>query len=427
MLQPQATGPSDHVFAFHQLGVPEALARARAAEPALLAWSHLPEPDTLKSVVSGPLSGWVLGVKDNINVAGMPTRCGSTASSPEMQLFDASVVAQLRAAGAVPIGKTVTTEFAYVTSGPTRNPWRAGHTPGGSSSGSAAAVAAGVVPVALGTQTGGSMIRPAAFCGVVGFKPSAGLVSRDGMHLTCESLDVIGWYGASVEHAQAVGRVLLPSSETTPKGLADLRIAWLDANPGHLMQPDAVTALSSAASCLAGQVAQMWRTTEFSGHEELLQAHSTLMHYEFARSLQAVAAADSGRLSAPLLDALHRGWAVKGGAYIAARKLQLESQQSWEAHFGKADLVLTSSALGTAPEGLQHTGESAFNKGWSVLGWPCVHLPTCEVEGLPLGVLLVAKPWSDLDLLGWAQKIHEVIDQRSCVIPNLFSQTKVKQ
>lgn len=424
MLQPPALGLCGRALAFNPYAASHALARVRAAEPALLAWSHLPDPRALKPASSGPLSGWALGVKDNINVAGMPTRCGSAASSPDTQVFDASVVALLRSAGAVPIGKTVTTEFAYVTPGPTRNPWQAGHTPGGSSSGSAAAVAAGLVPIALGTQTGGSMIRPAAFCGVVGFKPSAGLVSREGMHLTCESLDVIGWYGASVEHAQAVGRVLLPSSGARSKRLADLRIAWLDANPGHVMQPDAVAALSAAAGHLAGQVTQLRRMTEFPEHEELLQAHATLMHYEFARSLQGVAAVDRCRLSEPLLEAIRRGRAVKGEAYIAARQLQLKSQQSWEALFGEADLVLTSSALGTAPEGLQHTGDSAFNKGWSVLGWPCVHLPTVAAHGLPLGVLLVAKPYCDLDLLEWARQIHETIDQRSCVIPDLFPQPK---
>ncbi|WP_454902909.1 amidase [Variovorax gossypii] len=405
----------------------QSLARAHAAEPALLAWSHLADAAALESAADGPLRGWALGVKDNINVAGMPTRCGSAASSRGVYMFDASVVAQLRAAGAVPIGKTVTTEFAYATPGATRNPWQPMHTPGGSSSGSAAAVAAGVVPIALGTQTGGSMIRPAAFCGVVGFKPSAGLVSREGMHLACESLDVIGWYGASVEHAQAVGNVLLPSSRTRARKLEDLRVAWLDANPGHRMQQDAAAALSAAAGHLVDHVARVRRMTEFSGHAELLEAHSTLMHYEFSRSLEAVVRADRGRLSAPLLDAVCRGREVEGDAYVAARQLQVKAQQSWEAHFEEADLVLTSSVLGTAPEGLRHTGDSAFNKGWSVLGWPCVHLPTTlATNGLPLGVLLVARPCCDLDLLEWARKIHEIIDQRSCEVPPVFHQPKVK-
>ena len=427
MLQTEANGCATPTSASKPHAACQSLARAHAAEPTLLAWTHLADAAALQPAAHGPLQGWALGVKDNIHVAGMPTRCGSAASNGELHLFDASVVAQLRAAGAVPIGKTVTTEFAYVTAGATRNPWQPAHTPGGSSSGSAAAVAAGVVPIALGTQTGGSMIRPAAFCGAVGFKPSAGLVSREGMQLACESLDVIGWYGASVAHAQAVGKVLLPSSRTSTRRLADLRVAWLDANPGHHMQHDAAATLSNAAAHLMAHVAQMWRMTEFSGHAELLQAHSTLMHYELARSLQAVVHADSARLSTLLLDAVRRGRAVEGAAYLAARQWQVKAQQSWEAHFEEADLVLTSSALGTAPPGLLHTGDSAFNKGWSVLGWPCIHLPTTlSTNGLPLGVLLVARPCCDLDLLEWAREIHQIIDQRNCAIAPVFHPPKVK-
>src|SRR3546814_1289833 len=151
--------------------------------------------------------GLLFGVKDVIDVQGMPTACGASLAQTPLSVFDASCVAQLRAAGAVPIGKTVTAEYAFTTPGPTRNPWNPAHTPGGSSSGSAAAVAAGMVPMALGTQTGGSIIRPAAFNGVVGFKPSFGYVHRAGMTVLCDTLDTIGWFTREVELAIQVANV----------------------------------------------------------------------------------------------------------------------------------------------------------------------------------------------------------------------------
>lgn len=398
----------------------EAISRAVAVETQLCAWSHIENENDLAQPSKGPLQGWPLGVKDILDVAGMPTRCGSSLSSPATKTFDSSCVAQLRAAGAVPIGKTVTAEYAYVTPGPTRNPWDAEHTPGGSSSGSAAAVAAGVVPIALGTQTGGSMIRPAAFCGVLGFKPTRGLVSRAGMQLTCESLDVIGWFGSSVAHARAVGQVLLPSRQRTEKPLTELRVALVNENPGHVMQPEASLALSSAALRLKNQGVELRQVGPLPVAKELLHIHSTLMLYEISRSLQAQVDSDHRQLSPQLLDAIRRGRNIGGDDYLTARVSQDRFQNCWEAMFGSADLVLTSSALGTAPKGLQHTGDSAFNKGWSVLGWPCLHLPTTlSSSGLPLGVLLVAKPCSDLDMLDWAINIHSVIDVRQCVIPSI--------
>lgn len=397
-----------------------ALSRAVAAESHLHAWTHLESVNELAHPPTGPLHGWPLGVKDILDVAGMPTRCGSLVSSQTAKAFDSSCVAQLRAAGAVPIGKTVTAEYAYVTPGPTSNPWNTEHTPGGSSSGSAAAVAAGIVPIALGTQTGGSMIRPAAFCGVVGFKPTRGLVSRAGMQLTCESLDVIGWYGASVAQALTVGRVLLPSRQCSGKSLADLKVALLNGNPSHVMQPEASEALSAAAVCLKTHGVQLQHVATFTVAEELLRTHNTLMLYEFSRSLQAQVDTGHAQLSDQLLDAARRGRHIEGRDYIDARASQARLKDCWEAQFGAADLVLTSSALGTAPKGLHYTGDSAFNKGWSVLGWPCLHLPTrLSSAGLPLGVLLVAKPFCDLDLLEWAESIHQVIDDRNGVLPSI--------
>jgi Asp-tRNA(Asn)/Glu-tRNA(Gln) amidotransferase A subunit family amidase len=264
------------------------------------------------------------------------------------------------------------------------------------------------------------MIRPAAFCGVVGFKPTRGLLSRAGMQLTCESLDVIGWYGANIAQALAVGRVLLPSRECSGKSLADLKVALLSGNPGHLLQPEAAEALTAAAVCLKNSGVQLRQVAALTVAEELLRTHSTLMLYELSRSLQAQVEADHGQLSDQLLDAVRRGRHIEGHDYINARASQARLKDCWEAQFGAADLVLTSSALGDAPKGLHYTGDSAFNKGWSVLGWPCLHLPTTQSSaGLPLGVLLVAKPFCDLDLLEWAESIHQVIDDRNGALPSI--------
>ena len=364
----------------------------------------------------GLLAGVPLGVKDIIDVAGMPTRYGSLAVDASPARFDASCVALLRAAGAIPIGKTVTAEFAYVTPGPTRNPAKLGHTPGGSSSGSAAAVAAGMVPLALGTQTGGSIIRPAAFCGVVGFKPSFGAVARDGMKITCESLDVIGWYGENVEDVALAAAVLLPQADPAkaPKGVAGLRVAYLAGNPGYTLEASARTVLDLAGRAVADHVDHLATVPELPQAGRLLEAHGVIMHYELARSMQPIMATLASMLSQRLRDAVERGRAISGSLYLQMKRFQVSQRTMWEAYFGDADLVLSSSALGPAPSGIDHTGASAFNKGWSLLGWPCLHLPTGHTaDGLPLGVQLIARPDADFDLLAWARQLHPLIDARS--------------
>jgi len=359
------------------------------------------------------LAGVPVGVKDVIDVAGMPTACGSQVCDVAPVQFDASSVAMLRQEGAVPVGKTVTAEFAYVTPGPTRNPHDLMCTPGGSSSGSAAAVAAGMVPIALGTQTGGSMIRPASYCGVIGFKPTFGLVARDGMKVTCESLDVIGWFARDVSDIELVSEVLLPGEyQRGAASLRGLRISCLDSNPGHVLEPAAKAVINDARRTLEAHGCQL-RPSEIDNPESLLNAHSAIMHYEFSRSLLPVFAAQAGSLSEPLIAAVRQGLAMSAADYLQARKWQDVQRKRWEFYFRDADIVMTTSALGPAPRGLASTGPSAFNKAWSLLGWPCLHLPTAYSDrGLPLGVQLVGPPDSDRRLIELASMIHQVIDQR---------------
>jgi Asp-tRNA(Asn)/Glu-tRNA(Gln) amidotransferase A subunit family amidase len=399
---------------------PSAVRRALNAigemDSAIRAWTHVTQPPETGLRPSGPLAGVPFGVKDNIDVAGMPTRCGSAASDSTPARVDASCVALLRRAGAVPLGKTVTTEFAHETPGPTRNPAALDHTPGGSSSGSAAAVAAGMVPFAIGTQTGGSLIRPAAYCGVVGFKPTFGVVSRGGMAVNCESLDVVGWYGANTRIVDEVARALLsPASHARAQpSLQKLRVAVLRGNPGHRLEEAAAAALANAGAALATHGADVDDTFSFSEAPRLLDAHAVLMRHELSRTLLPLLGTSRHLLSRALRETIARGLTTTADAYLDALALQSRQRLQWSMWFGRCDLVLTSSALGPAPRGLEDTGPAAFNKGWSVLGWPCLHLPTTvSAEGLPLGVLLVGPPGSDLDLLAWGRAIHPLVDRRA--------------
>jgi Asp-tRNA(Asn)/Glu-tRNA(Gln) amidotransferase A subunit family amidase len=396
-----------------------ALSAIALREPELRAWSHLATGTELVApspqAASGPLAGVPFGVKDIIDVSGMPTRCGSETYTTAPAQFDASCVALLRRAGAVPVGKTVTAEFAYVTPGPTRNPASPGRTPGGSSSGSAAAVAAGMVPVALGTQTGGSMIRPAAFCGVVGFKPTFGALARDGMKVMCESLDVIGWYGADVADVARVAQVLLPDAPASLHSgeyMQTIKIGFLEGNPCHVLEPAAQAVLDDARLAL-GEMSTIKPVPEIADAARLLEAHSVIMHYELARSMLPVASGHAAQLSRPLREAIDKGLAMPVQIYREMKVWQQAQRVRWSDYFGDADVVLTSSALGPAPPGLDSTGTAAFNKAWSLLGWPCIHLPTAlSQDGLPLGVQLVGKPGADSELIAWALGLHKVVDRR---------------
>ncbi|WBY01244.1 amidase [Ramlibacter tataouinensis] len=392
-----------------------ALQRVAQRDGELRAFTSVADEALLRATphIEGPLAGMPFGVKDVIDVAGLATRCGSTATPDRPAAFDASCVALLRAAGAVPVGKTVTAEYAFVHPGPTRNPHAPGHTPGGSSSGSAAAVAAGLVPAALGTQTGGSMIRPAAFCGVLGFKPSFGAVARDGMKITCESLDVVGWFGAGFDEIGKFASVLLPHCMAQQAPARAPRVAVIERVPGIEIDARAAQTVQRARERLAARGATILGPCELAEAPRWMEAHHAVMHYEFARSLLPVASVAAHALSRELLAAVDRGLAIPAERYLLMRAFQAEQRQRWHSQFGEADLVLTFSAPGPAPEGLHSTGDSSFNKAWSLLGWPCLHLPTSFTdEGLPMGVQLVA-PWNaDGELLAWARVLHPVVDER---------------
>lgn len=390
----------------------EALARSKAGDAQVQAWVCLAGDSAGAPAGQGPLAGAAFGVKDVIDVAGLPTRSGSAAESAEPARRDASCVAQLRAAGAVPIGKTVTAEYAYVTPGPTRNPHNPAHTPGGSSSGSAAAVAAGMVDMALGTQTGGSMIRPAAFCGVVGFKPTFGRVHRQGMHVLCDSLDTIGWFTRSVEQTEQVASVLLPGSAAHRPNRAP-RVALLVCSAMGELSSAARQALNDCVARLREQGAHVAAPELDADLQALLHIHSQTMLAELSRGLLPVVhSAQGGLLSPSLRAAIDRGLAISYSEYAALQQRRARLAAEWQARFADVDFIVTPSAPSEAPEGVRSTGSSLFNRVWSLLGWPALHLPTGRAEnGLPVGVQWVARADEDQSLLGWARQLHPLIQR----------------
>jgi len=392
--------------------VRRSLATISRLEPKLRAWAYVaPEAALIDAAdripLDAPLSGIPVGIKDVIDVAAMPTGYGADLAAQKNPVFDSACVGMLRSAGAIPIGKTVTAEFAYKHPGPTRNPHDLSRTPGGSSSGSAAAVAAGMVPVAIGTQTGGSLIRPAAFCGVIGFKPSFAAVPRDGMKICCESLDVVGWYGKSVADVAAIAQVLLPEDVGLQPPERLPRIAVLADVPGLSLDSDARNVLQEAVTTLTRQGVTCREAAVSAEMVLLAEIHQTIMQYEFARSLAPVIRESEARLSEVLRACVRDGFATPHRKYRHMKELQHSLRYSWPKLAGDADLILAPSVAGEAPLGLSETGSSAFNIAWSALGWPCMHIPFGRSRhGLPVGIQVIAGSQHDVDLLRWGQWIE---------------------
>lgn len=413
MTSTPGSGPQGQQAQGHALATDDLSEQVLKQDMDVRAWVHVAETVAARNAPtsSGPLAGMPFGVKDVIDVAGMPTRCGSSAGTGQAAAFDAACVSQLRHAGAIPLGKTVTAEFAFRAPGPTRNPHNLQHTPGGSSSGSAAAVAAGMVPFALGTQTGGSIIRPAAFCGVIGFKPSFGAVQRDGMKQTCDSLDVIGWFANDMALTQAVADVLLPYSALAADAPRINNAVLVLDSSDHPLDDDAYQALMSACERLRESGVTVREAPSFPHAGELAQLHTTIMEFEIARCLQPVVDLQPTELSDALLETVARGLRVSNTAYSAARRSQRQLRYAWNSIAGAdTDVIITPSTPGAAPAGLASTGTSAFNKPWSVLGWPCLHLPTTRnAQGLPLGIQLVANYEDDHRLLDAASSWHAAL------------------
>jgi Asp-tRNA(Asn)/Glu-tRNA(Gln) amidotransferase A subunit family amidase len=358
----------------------------------------------------GPLHGIPVGIKDIIDTADMPTENGTVLHAGRRPVADAAVVARLRAAGAVILGKTVTTELATYAPGKTRNPHDPAHTPGGSSSGSAAAVAAGMVPLALGTQTNGSVIRPAAFCGVIGYKPTFGRIARDGVLCQSPSLDQIGVLARSVEDAALLAGTLFDA----PCDLAKAAAAPLPVAPQFAFVRTPVWSKVDADACAA--IEALVRHLGSAAAERALPEAAagawdwqrTVMEAEIAFNYDTEWTRGRDRLSSSLRGQIERGRAITAFDYQRALAQMPVVNAAFDALFAECDAILTPAVPGTAPRGLDSTGDPAFCTLWTYCGMPAITLPLLEgANGLPLGVQLVAPRGGDVRLLQAACWLRE--------------------
>jgi len=372
-------------------------------EPQLRAWVTLAGEQAIAAARAcdaqprtGMLHGLPTGVKDVIDTAGLATEYGSPIYRGHRPQADAACVALLRAEGGIVLGKTVTAEFATSFPGATRNPWNPEHTPGGSSSGSAAAVAACMVPLACGTQTSGSVIRPAAFCGVVGFKPTFGWLSRQGVKQVAESLDTLGSFGRTVADAALMAAAMArrPTlAEVVPAAPSGLTCVRSDAATEG--QPEVWEAIETVLRRLSAVGVKVDRQELPSPCEQLASIHPQIEHFEAARALAFEHQTARADLSERLRDRLDHGLAQPEAVYRDALATAERCRQSMARWFDVHSLIITPAATGEAPKGLSTTGNAAFNRRWSLLGLPCITVPVMRgPKGLPVGVQLLA-PWRE--------------------------------
>jgi amidase len=355
-----------------------------------------------------------IGVKDTFDTYDMPTEWGSPIYAGRRPGADAAVVALLRGAGAVIMGKTVSTEFAGLDPGKTRNPHDPGRTPGGSSSGSAAAVADEMVPVALGSQTAGSVIRPAAFCGVVGYKPSFGALSRRGMAPIADELDTVGYMARSVEDIALVTAVLTmrASSPPGPPRTEAPRIGVCRTHLWPEVDSCAADALDDAAVRLAAGGATL-SDVELPDHfADLLARQLTLMGFEAARTFAPEWRTARDRIGPKFRELIEIGLDASYDDFLAANRFAKRCREDLAARMDGLDFLLTFSAKGEAPDGLQSTGDMRFQSMWTFLHVPCLTLPAARgPNGLPVGIQLVGPFQGDDALLRDAQWTARTLEQ----------------
>jgi len=405
------------------------LVRIREVDGDVQAWAFL-DPDhalaqaraadqlRLSGQPTGALHGVPIAIKDIVDTADMPTENGSVLYAGRTPSRDATVVARLRAAGAVIMGKTVTTEFAYFSPGKTRNPHNPEHTPGGSSSGSAAAVAAEMVPLALGSQTNGSTIRPAAYCGVVGFKPTHGLISRHGILPLSRTLDHVGLFARSVDDIALLAAQLVGYDERDRDTRPRARIPFVEVAAeepplppmfGFVKTPYWERVDEDTKEGFAELVAQLGERVEevelLPSAVEAWNLHQTIMEAEMAANLEREWGKGRDHLSDQLRAQLERGRNVRAIDYQRALSRIAPIHESFVELFEQRyEAILTPAASGAAPEGLSSTGDPVFCTLWTLCGMPAISLPLLQgANGLPLGVQLVGPRHGDARLLRTAR------------------------
>ncbi len=370
------------------------MARVAAREPTLRALAAF-DADAVRTATHRPgaLGGLPIGVKDVLDTDDLPTEYGSPIWRGHRPVADAACVAWARAAGAVVFGKTVTTEFATRTPGPTSNPHDPTRTPGGSSSGSAAAVAAGYFPFAFGTQTAGSIIRPAAYCGIVGYKPTFGTIDRFGMKLMSDSLDTVGVLARSVADCALLTSAItgLDAGDLDAPLDRRLRIGLCRSPMWDRREPESDDVMVRAGSAARQGGASMQDFDLPVTFEPLEAAHTTVMNAESARALGWEMNRHRDRLSPVLRERMEWGLGQTAVQLRAARSVLHHQQDAFDALMADVDVLLTPSSAGIAPSGLSWTGDPAFNLLWTSLHVPCVTIP-CGTgpAGMPLGVQIVS-------------------------------------
>ncbi len=390
-------------------------------EPDIGAWEHLDwdfvdrqvaELENLPTDQRGPLHGRTVGIKDIFDTADLPTAYGSEIYTGHQPAADAACVARLRAAGAVILGKTVSTEFAYWKAGKTRNPLDRTRTPGGSSSGSVAAVASGMASLAIGSQTAASTIRPASYCGIVGFKPTRGRISLAGAKALANSLDTVGAFAVSVADVGLISSVMMGDgilANIAPLG-GPPNIGVHSTPEWDQVDREALAVVTESAARAEAAGADVNRQPVPEMFAPLAKIQTRVMAYEATRELAHERRVHAVQLSAPLLELFDLGDSI--GAEEHARELQIRDRCLAELDnlFGQADIILAPSTLAEAPLLEDGTGNPDLSRAWTLLGLPSITIP-CGMgpEGLPLGLQIAARQGEDARLLGAARWFEDLL------------------
>jgi Asp-tRNA(Asn)/Glu-tRNA(Gln) amidotransferase A subunit family amidase len=405
----------------------DCLERIAARESTVHAWTSL-DTDAARrrareldaQASAGLLHGLPIAVKDLFDTCDMPSSYGSPIYANHRPAADAACVALARAAGAIVVGKTVTTEFATFHPGPTCNPHNLLHTPGGSSSGSAAAVADWMVPLAFGSQTAGSIVRPAAYCGVVGYKPTFGTVNRVGVKMISDTLDTVGALARSVPDVALFVAALADRPELLierPLGRPP-RVGLCRTHQWDRAHPETVTAFEDAARGLGEAGATLRDVVLPPQFAELVDAQIAIMVHEVAKSLSYERLVHREKLSVEMIAMIDAGLAVSSARYDAARALAQRSRSTLAEVFADVDVLLAPSTVGEAPYGIAATGDPLFNRMWTLLHTPCVHLPSAAgPRGLPVGITIVGPIGGDQAMLLAADWIHARLGRSDSLAP----------
>ena len=400
------------------------LDRIAATDANVQAWAHLDREHALAvaraldvrrngGIETGPLAGIGIGVKDIIATSDQPTQSGSPIFAGARPAFDAECIVRLKQAGGFALGKTVTTEFAFMQPGKTRNPWNAAHTPGGSSSGSAAAVALGQVCAALGTQTNGSVIRPAAYCGVVGFKPTKDALPYGGVTLFSATLDTLGVFSRAVADCALLAGCLtdtdFPRAAVTPLTRAP-RLAWLADFPWVTVSTEQRAAGAAVVDTLRLGGAFVEPVVLPARWHEAHVLHRRIMLHEGASELGPLQVRERQRMSATLNAGLDEGRTIGATEYAQALVERSEAIAELSAWLTPFDAIVAPPATGSAPAELTQTGDPSCCTLWSLLGFPAISIPVgIARNGLPLGLQFAATQGADDRLLAVAQWCEERI------------------